>query len=333
MIFVTGGSGLIGIRLLFDLLSKGYNVIALKREYSKLEIVEKCFSFYGNKDLFSQIQWITGNILDEYSYRDFLNKDTTVYHCAATVSFNPNKSKYIYRNNVIGTKHIINACLEANVKKLCYVSSVAVFGNPCLDNNLITESIESTQDNFGSMYALSKFEGELEVWRGIAEGLCAVIVNPSVVLGIGNRNSSSNQLFNRVQNGFKYYTKGITGFVDVKDVSKCMISLMESNIQGERFILNSENLNFKNVMKLMAKELNVKAPTIEIKPWVSSLGWRLDWVRKYLFFQARKFTKSMARSLYEKKSYSSKKIKRTLDISFIPIKKTIENHAKFYKFK
>ncbi|NCB09315.1 MAG: NAD-dependent epimerase/dehydratase family protein, partial [Bacteroidia bacterium] len=130
IIFVTGGTGLVGAHLLYQLTAAGKKVKALKRKTSNLQQVLKVFSYYSENHttLFDQIEWVNGDILDYYSLEEMLAGVTEIYHCAAIVSFDPKERAKMIANNVEGTANLVNAALENGVKKICHVSSVAALG-------------------------------------------------------------------------------------------------------------------------------------------------------------------------------------------------------------
>ena len=227
MIFVTGGTGLVGAHLLYELTLAGHNVKALKRKTSNLQQVVKTFSYYTQNpdELFARIEWVDGDILDYFAIENLLKGVTEIYHCAAIVSFDPKERKKMISNNVEGTANLVNAAIENGVKKFCHVSSVAALG--LVENGaMITEETNWVPSKKVSGYSESKFFSEAEIWRGMEEGLDAVIVNPSIILGPANWDTGSAKMFKTVWDGMKFFTRGITGFIDVKDVVRAMILLM-----------------------------------------------------------------------------------------------------------
>jgi nucleoside-diphosphate-sugar epimerase len=179
-------------------------------------------------------------------------------------------------------------------------------------------------------YAYSKTQAEMEVWRGFAEGLKGAIVCPSVILGYGDWNRGSSEIFSRVYKGLGYYTLGVTGFVDVADVVSCMISLMESDIHSERFILNGANLSYKELFEKIAFSFGVKAPSNYARPYMTELAWRLETIKAALTFTQPRITKLISRSAHQQQYYSSAKIQETLNFGFTPIEKTLERIAALY---
>src|SRR5690606_17753800 len=121
-----------------------------------------------------------------------------------------------------------------------------------------------------------KFEAEREVWRGIAEGLNAVIVNPSIVIGT-DENAKTNQMFSLLEKGLKYYPTGSSGFVDVQDLVSIMRILMENEeIKGTNFLINNVNLSYQELFRRYATIINKEPPSFPAKPWLLNLAIRAD---------------------------------------------------------
>jgi len=234
-----------------------------------------------------------------------------VYHSAAMISMDSTNNAEMKKINIEGTTNIVNLCLEKKVSKLCYVSSVAAIGKRAAPNKKIT-------------YGSTKFYAEMEVWRGIAEGLEAVIVNPSIIIGPGVMGKGSMAMFDRIAKGLKFYTHGVTGYVDVRDVVKAMILLMESEIKGERYILNSENLSYKEIFGMIALGLNKPAPNIYANRFMTGLAWRLDYLKSKFPGRTHMITKETAAIAHRETLFSNEKVKEVFGIEFIPIRESIE---------
>lgn len=330
-IFVTGGTGMTGAHLLLKLAEKGYNIKALKREKSNIEITQKIFNYHSDKgdELFLNINWINGDLLD-YNILDKAMKNVDhVYHTAAMVSFKPSEKHEMIYNNVQGTANIVNASLENGVKKLCHVSSVAALGETDKGKEL-TEDTEKTDYKNVSGYAVSKYRSEREVWRGIAEGLNTVIVNPSIILGAGNWYHGSPRMINSVWERLNYYTKGENGFIDVRDVINTMILLTESDINKERFILNAENLPFRTVFNIIADNLNKKRPSKYANNFMLHTLKIFDILRYYINNTEPRLTKHTLHSAQQIHTCSNKKIKEALNYKFIPVNRSIEDICKIF---
>lgn len=329
MILVTGASGLVGSHLLYHLTQESSQIKAIYRSEKKKEYVKKVFSYYSVdvESFFNKITWVQGNITDIPFLEEIMSDVSEVYHCAALVSFDPSRYRELRRVNIRGTANIVNVSLLYDIKKVVYVSSVAAIGK-AEENLPSNEESPWNQDGDHSVYAITKYGAELEVWRGIQEGLNAVIVNPGVILGEGFwRSGGSSALFRKVQKGMSQYTSGSTGFIDVKDVVKTMTFLMNSTICGERFILVSENVPFYDFFTEIAKVLGVKPPYKEVGKSVLNIAWRLDWFRSKIFRKHRRLTKQLASSLTSVETYDNNKVRKLVDFKFIAVKDSIKRVA------
>lgn len=326
---VTGATGLVGSHLLLDLVKRGEKVRALKRETSDISFVKKLLG-----DLEREVEWVEGDVLDLPSLEKATEEAEEVYHCAAIVSFYPEDASALMKINVEGTANVVNACLEKKVKKLCYVSSTSAIGKT-KNGELITEKNKWRDGWAESKYSLSKYLSEVEVWRGMEEGLEAVIVNPSIVVGPGNWGKSSTDIFPKVWSGeLKFFSGGGNAFVDVRDVSKAMIALMKSEIHSERFLLVSENLPYKAFFEIVAENLGKPKAKIKVNPLLAELGWRLDKLRSGLTGKKELITKETARAANETRCYSNEKIKKAIGIDFIPVAQSVkETSAVFLREK
>jgi len=325
MILVTGGTGLVGSHLLYKLVSNNKKVKAIYRKKHKLENVKRVFSYYTNSymPLFEAIEWVQADILNIPLLTEAFKDITHVYHCAALVSFEPDKYHLLRQTNIEGTANIVNLCIVNNIEKLCYVSSIAAVGD-AINNEEVTEETDWNPEVDKNVYAITKYGAEMEVWRGSQEGLNVIVVNPGVILGAGIWRYGSGSIIKRVNMGIKYYTLGTIGLVDIEDVINIMIKLMESKIVNERFILVSENWTYKQFLQTVASSLNVNLPKKEAKRWLLQIGWRLDWIAHKLTGKRRILTMQLAHTLIDNSTnYNSEKIKSKLHLEFIPIKQSI----------
>lgn len=326
MIFVTGGTGLLGSHLLVELTKTNDNVRAIYRSDKKRNQLQKLFEYYLQdswKQHYNKIEWVKGDILDIPFLQEVIRENDMVYHCAALVSFNRKDFNSLNKVNAEGTANIVNVCLDQQVKKLCYVSSTAAIGGG--DSKTITEESKWKKTPTTTGYSVSKYSAEKEVWRGIEEGLNAVMVNPCVILGAGNWNDSSLTIFRTLKSGVKFFPSGSNATVDARDVTNVMIQLMNSDIQSERYLCIGSNQTFKHLMECISKELNVKPPTIAVK---RILVTGVRYILTFIAFVLRKrasITKESVNSLFGHRKYSSAKIEAKLNFSFKTLKETIAN--------
>jgi dihydroflavonol-4-reductase len=312
MILVTGATGLVGSQLIQQLTAQHKKLRALYR--SQIPVIPNT----------ETVEWFQADILDVVALEEAMQGITHVYHCAAIVSFNPKKKEELHQTNIQGTANVVNACLEANMEKLVFVSSVAALGR-IREDKPIDETMNWTEATSNSEYGKSKYLAEMEVWRGIGEGLNAVMVNPTIILGAGDWNKGSSEIFKSSYEEFPWYTEGTTGFVDVADVAKAMIALMESDITAQRFILSAETTTYQNVFTTIANSFGKKPPHKKVTPFMAALVWRLEAIKGKLTGTEPLLTKETAKTAQTKASFdNSKLIKHLPDFSYTPLEQSIK---------
>lgn len=328
MIFVTGGTGLLGSHLLFQLTNSDVQIKAIYREVEKIKTVEKIFSFYDPinfKNRLKKIKWVHCDILDIISLEEELKSCKTVYHCAALVSFYRKDFYQLMKINREGTANIVNACLNNNISKICYVSSTAAIGS---NDDIVTEETKWKQSPSTSGYSISKYSAEKEVWRGVEEGLNAVIVNPCLLIGAGNWKESSMTIFKTIDDGLKFYTSGSNAFVDARDVAEIMEKLMNSDIKNERFLCIGENSSFINMLSIVAQNLNKKAPSIKVSKFLMKLTWLISGIVSKMIGKKPVITKETANSAFSNTIYDASKVKNALNFEFKSLEESISNAVK-----
>lgn len=326
MIFVTGGTGLVGSHILYDLVSADRKVRALKRPNSNMSVIKRVFGHYSNNPdaLLAKIEWVYGDIMDIHSLIDAMQGVEKVIHSAAFVTIDPSETDLLFKINVEGTANCINAALEAGVKRFCQVSSVSAIGRKKYQLDMNEDSKWSESDR-NSSYGKSKNLAEREVFRGGVEGLSVIIVNPATIMGPGDWERSSGRIVNQVWNGLKVYTTGSNGFVDVRDVSQATIQLTDTDINGERFIICSENVTFKNLLTWIATDLGLEPPKIKAGPFLSGIYWRIQWVKGKLTGTSPLVNRDTARTATNHSNYSNEKIKKAIGYEFIPMRQSVKD--------
>ena len=322
MILVTGGTGFLGSYIIKQLIEKGYAVRAIRRN-NKLP-------FWIPAGIFDTVEWIEGDVLDVVALQDAMEGVETVIHSAAVVSFTKKDRVNMYRVNVEGTANVVNMMLEKNVPRLVHISSVAALGRTAGGGH-VNEEKKWEDSKVNTHYAKSKYKAELEVWRGMGEGLEAVIVNPSTILGYGDWNSSSCAIFKNVYKEFGWYSPGINGFVDVEDVARVAILLMESPVTEERFIVNGDTWPFKKLHDVMAAAFGKKHPSRPATPFLLGLAWRLEKLKSFFSGKKPLLTKESARVAMSKTWFENDKLLKALGgVSFTPMEETIGKACKKY---
>lgn len=321
-ILVTGGTGFLGSYIIKELVEKGYAVRALRRS-------KKLPAWIPSATL-EKVEWVEGDVLDVIALEEAMDGIEIVIHSAAIVSFVKKDRNEMYQVNVEGTANVVNIALEKNVRRLVHISSVAALGRTT-NGAHVDEEKKWEESKTNTHYAKSKFKAELQVWRGISEGLEAVILNPSTILGYGDWHSSSCAIFRQVYKGFKWYTPGTNGFVDVEDVARATMMLMESTVSEQRFIVNSDTWTFKQLQDTIALGFGKKRPSWKTTPFLLSLAWRIEKLKSFFTRKKPLLTKESARVAQSQTWFDNgKMLKAFPDFSYTPLEQSIKKACEKY---
>ena len=321
MVLVTGASGFLGQHLVRSLSEQGAVVRALYKNHAPSAAL---LALPG-------ITWMLCDLLDIYDVEEAMSGIDDVYHCAAIVSFDPDRREEMLHVNVESTANLVNQAVLQGVRKMLYVSSIAALGRSGDENKLITEEEEWNESKYNSAYAFSKYLAEMEVWRGMGEGLNAVVINPGIILGAGSSNDLSSALMRIVYKEFPFYSKGVTSWVDAADVVRAMTMLMASGIEEERFIVSAGNFAFLEVFTLMAKALGKKPPHWYAPPLLTGIVSRLMVLKSKLSGTPSLITKETANNAALVSLYDNSKLTQALPgFVYTPINSTIEHMARSF---
>jgi dihydroflavonol-4-reductase len=316
-VLVTGGTGFLGAYIIRELIGRGWAVRAIRRGNTLPAFIAAT--------VWDKVEWMTGNVLDTIGLAEAMEGVDAVVHSAAKLSFSRRDREEMYHTNIEGTANVVNMALEQNIRRFVQVSSVAALGRTG-NGEKVNEKKPWEESKWNTRYAISKFRGEIEVWRGIGEGLPAVIVNPSTILGFGDWNHSSCTLFRSAWQEFPWYTEGINGFVDVRDVARAIVSLLETDIVGERFILNGDNWSFRRLFENMAAGFGKKPPSREATPFLAGIAWRKESIKSLFSGKPSILTRESARVAQSLTYFDNSKILAQLpDFQFTPLEKTIKD--------
>lgn len=304
---------------------------ALKRPSSDMDHVHKALSHYHGTDaaeMMKAVEWVDGDLLDLGSLDDALAGVSQVYHTAALVSYSARDAQRLIDVNVEGTANLVNLALEAGIRKLCHLSSVSALGQSV--RGPATERTTWKRSQQRSIYGLSKYLAEQEIWRGAAEGLPAVVVNPSVIIGPGKPDQSSGMLMKLLTRGVAYYPPGGTGLVDVRDVSSACIELMNSASHEDRFLLNAENVPYRSLLAWAAEAFGNRPPRFALQSWMLELAWPMAAVGSVLTAKPPKITRETARNASRQLAYDATKVRKALDMDFIPVRESLAYFKPFF---
>jgi dihydroflavonol-4-reductase len=320
MILLTGGTGFVGAQLL-ELLAQAHpKVLATKRKHSKIPEVLRTYT---------NIEWLECNVKNYLEVEEALQGVNTVFHCAAYVSFNLKHQHKIFETNVLGTEHIVNACLKLGVQRLYHISSVASLGRNPLGS--ISEKNMFDNDKKQSAYAKSKYLSEMEVWRGYKEGLKGCIVNPSVIIGPTHdwHSGTGNLIRSSAKGRLHFSTTGSIGIVDVRDVAKAVFELSKTDISEEQFILNGDNMTYQALIASINATFNPKNKNIVIgKNRLKGIAILTKIMSFFTGQNPLPFT--LVDTLSSNLRYSSEKLKTAINFEFTPFMQTLADTKKSY---
>jgi len=321
MILITGGTGFLGRELIHQLLSDGRKVRVLYRSEDKLSTLQP---------FLKDIEIAQGDLLDVKSLEVALEGISEVYHCAGFTSFLRGDYQKLMKINVEGTANLVNAMLHTKVSKLIYVSSIYAYG--ALPGKTITEESKWESTRWNTRYGLSKMLAEREVWRGQEEGLQTMIVQPGVILGSdAGAEAAMNAVIEAVDKGFPFYLPGQKGYVDVRDIAKVMIELMDKEAFGQKFIVVAEQVTTKVLLQEVALALGKEAPSRQLPKWMAPLMALADMIICFFSGSKRRLALENIRVSLQPFSYSNQKLRETIDFQFIPIKESVQHIIARYK--
>ncbi len=319
---------MVGMHLIAGLLRRGERVRALLRAGSSHEATDRFLQYCKLNP--TDVEWVDGDILDVHSLELAMEGCSVVYHAAAMVSFHKRDRDTLYDVNITGTANVVNVALTGGCPTLVYISSVAALGRNSRGIPINEDSEWKDSPNLTN-YARSKHMAEREVWRGHEEGLQVVIVNPSVILGIGDFNRSSAEIFKQVNKGVPFYPLGENGFVAVQDVVAACFHLLDGGHYNRRYLLNGEHRSFKALFEAIAIELGVSVPTKQVRPWMLYTAQFIAWVQQTFMGKKAFITSENVRTAGLTHRYDASRIIDETGFRFTPLDGVISETAAYMK--
>ena len=334
-ILVTGATGMIGSHLIIKLIEDGFRVNALYREPNARRKVRLLMQLYGKEALMERIRWVHGSLEDPDEWEHVLPETDAVIHAAAKVSFLSRDRHEMLETNFRGTARLVNTLLSYPKIYMLHISSIAALGGT---GEHITEEAMWVPAALHSDYAVSKYLAEMEVWRGMQEGLKAGIINPSVVIGPPAdaclwQNGFGSLVRDVARGKMRRIFPGVTGYVDVNDVTEIALRMLREQVSGERFIVSAENLSFEEIVRMIARELQVRPPakTMSKKWLLAAARAARAWYR--LTRKGPDYDLAAVNALYDRDLYDNSKVRSRFDYTFLPISRSIARTVDLYRKK
>ena len=327
--FLTGGTGLLGTYFLIKALEQGHGVTAIYRNEKSIELSKKIFALQGSQivEKFSKIDWVQANLLNPLELDELILPHHTVVHCAGMVSFLPSDEQEMYKSNFVGTQNLVNVCIEKGVKKFIHISSVSTL---CKEEEIRDETSFQRPAKEAGFYGKSKYLAEMEVWRGMQEGLNACVLSPSIILGAHDWNKGSSKMFGVAHQGLLFYTLGKTGFVDVNDVAEAILVVAKTETKQKRYCLNAENIFYKDFFENLHLAFGKPMPKYKAGKFLTSLYWRLQWLKSKITNSAPLVTKESASTAHSIRLFNGDRFAEEFSFSYTPINKSVASIVKKY---
>lgn len=335
---VTGATGLVGMHRLAWRLGRGWPTVAMHRKGSDIGRVASFLKERLGEEYpaaWSSLEWREADLGDALSLEEALEGCDRVFHAAGMVSFQPGDEAQLKMVNAGGTARMVNAALAQGIRRFVHVSSVAALGRSDRDENgnplPVVERADWAEGVGASPYGASKHAAEMEVWRGEAEGLEVLVINPTVILGDARYEESSGVVFRYAGKGRRFFPVGGNGFVGVDDVVAAVAALDakadagQSGILGERFIVSSEDVTHKAVMTWAAEGMGASPPTRPLTGWMLSVAWRAFALWSKVSGKPPVLTRELARNTQIQHRYNTAKLAAALpEFQFASVRDVIK---------
>ncbi len=312
---VTGATGLVGATLTRALVDAGERVRILRRESSTVDLLGPAAA---------TVEHVFGDVTDIGSVDEAMQGVTRVYHVAAALGNGRASDRaQLQAVNVGGTANVVNAALRAGVERLVHTSSMAAFGRPARTNVPLDETSEWSPTALSGPYAASKHAAEMEVQRGIAEGLDAVIVNPSLIFGVGRSGENTVRIAEMVRDRrVPAIPAGGTNVVDVRDVAEGLVRAMAQGQTGRRYFLGSENMSWEAILGTLARAFGVPLTARRLPPRLALVAGAASEVLGWAVRRSPTVTRERARQMSAFYRYDNARARTELGLTFRPFADT-----------
>ncbi len=323
---VTGATGFLGYTFLSEWAARG--------RPAPLRLLVRNPQHPVLKPYLGEVEVVQVSLEDPQGLLEAVRGAEAILHFAATISFSPRARSWMYKTNVEGTRHLVNAALEAGVPRFVYLSSIAALGRPEDPKEAITEAAFWEDSPYNTHYGYTKYLGEKEVWRGAEEGLSVLILNPGIIVGpYISWDKGSPAFFKMVWGGLPAYPIGINGFVGVWDVVEATFRGLAEHPQGwgERYILVAENWRYRQLFTEVAEAIGKRPPRFPLPKAVAmGVGWAMEYMGRWFGLPAA-VTRETARTSSAEFRYDGSKITRAFaGFTYTPMREVIQRTAKLF---
>jgi dihydroflavonol-4-reductase len=316
-VLVTGASGFIGSKLVPALVQAGHEVRTFARR--------KPAGFDG-----LPVEHVNGDVTDFAAVSNAVAGSDIVFHLAGLVSYRKSDRERQHAINVTGSKNVMQACLDHQVQRVIHTSSIAGMGIP-EPGTVGDESIRYNLEGRGLNYCDSKYESEQAVLEYASKGLPVLILSPGIIFGEGDTHPHHKAIFLAMSKGWLVgWPPGGVTFCDIDDVVQAHVNAITKGRVGERYVLGSANLTFREAATVCSTALGSKPPAFEIPGWIlEGIGSLCETIFP-LFGQSPALTKQVAWLSQQQIFFSNRKSMDELGVASTPFEQTVRRTAPYY---
>lgn len=331
MILLTGATGFLGSYFLKALLEKGVSVRALYRQPERIEVTLGFLQKFGisKQKVEERVDWFQADLLDLVRLEESFVGIDTIIHCAAVVSFHKGDRELLRKVNVEGTANMVHLSLKHRIASFCFISSVGALGH--VDPPARVNEKTPWNQEKSNYYGWTKREAELEVWKGMQEGLRSLIVNPGVILGPGPWKQGSPSIYHKVQRGLRFYPPSSIGIVSAVEVTRLTLKLLEKEAFKDSFILVQGHWDYKKLLGTLRAALHGKPGRLLRLPlWLLRGISLIDSLQAGITGKPLGLTREVIRSFSWPVQYNNQKAQDLLDYTYPDLQTDLMETARKY---
>ena len=273
-------------------------------------------------------RWLGIDLLKPSEAEEILPKIDTIIHLAGKISYQKKDRDALRKTNVWMTRELINSALAFGVKNFIFMSSASTMAKAI--QPLVYTDKQSSSPVFHSYYARTKFEAELEVRRGEAEGMQIVILNPSLILGPGDWNKGSSSIITKVASGLPAYPAGSLGLVGAEDVAKVVVKVIREGLWGQQLLINAETWTYQKFIYTICELLSVKPPQFQSNALFANLAIWKDMISSMFHNKQNIITTETAFMSAQSFSYECNSSNQVVNINYQPVEAVLKQMINEY---
>jgi dihydroflavonol-4-reductase len=310
--FVTGGTGFVGLNLVRELMVRGWDVTAMHRPSSDLQLLKRF-----------RPKLVVGELSDLNSLTAAIPAGTdTVFHVAGNTNMWHGGNAQQTRDNVEGTSNVVEAALAKKVRRLIVTSSISAYG---LVDGEITEETPSLAANSKVNYQKTKWQAQELALAAIPRGLEVVVLQPGAIMGPYDIGTWS-RLFFMVRDGkLPGVPPSLLTFTHVREVAAAHIAAADKGKNGAAYLLGGENKTMMDLVGEISVLLKKPKPTKETPLALLRVVAAMGDLASRFTGKEPPITPEIAGMMSRRVTVTSAKAKRELCYRIVPLKDMVKD--------